>query len=84
MMANPRIGQWVQLWYGARWRPFCPYHGAIGMVARVSRGRGPRNHGVRVGGRFVVVPCGNLRKVPPMLSSSSGPARPETLQGESQ
>lgn len=67
MMSNPRKGQTVQLWYGPRWRPHCPYHGAIGVVVRIGRGPGPRNHGIRVGGRFVVVPCGNLRKVPPML-----------------
>ena len=34
------------------------------VVAIPSRGR-PRNHGVKVDGRIVVVPCGNLRTRPP-------------------
>jgi len=37
-----------------------PYHGAAGVVRVVSRGPGPRNTGVELDGRLVVVPRGNL------------------------
>ena len=61
MMTNPRIGQRVQVWYRADMRPIMPYHGRVGIVRIASRGK-PRNHGVEIDGRVVVVPCGNLRK----------------------
>lgn len=61
MLASPRKGQIVQVWYAAKWRPIMRLHGKIGVVEIVSRGR-PRNHGVRVDGRAEVIPCGNLRK----------------------
>lgn len=60
MTANPRPGQRVQVWYRASLR-WLPYHGQVGVVVVASKGR-PRNHGVRIGEREVVVPCGNLRK----------------------
>lgn len=36
-----------------------PHHGKVGRLAVVSRGK-PRNHGVEIDGRIVVVPCGNI------------------------
>jgi len=60
MLLNPRKGQWVQCWYADRTMPL---HGQIGVVRTVSKGS-PRNHGVLIGGKLYVVPCGNLRKVP--------------------
>lgn len=63
MMLNPRKGQRVQCWYR---KPVChlfSLHGKVGTVVIVSRGK-PRNHGVEVDGRFYVVPCGNLRRLP--------------------
>lgn len=61
MLLNPRLGQRVQVWYrpSLRW---LPYHGKFGVVTVVCRGK-PRNHGVRIDGVDVAVPCGNLRKV---------------------
>jgi hypothetical protein len=64
MIASPKIGQLVQVWYRPVLRDVMPYHGRIGRVVVVSRGR-PRNHGVMLDGQTVVVPCGNLRKPPP-------------------
>ena len=61
-MLNPRIGQCVQVWYRAGYRDFMPYHGQVGRVVVASRGK-PRNHGVTIDGKLVIVPCGNLRKV---------------------
>jgi hypothetical protein len=78
MIANPRKGQRVQLWYGSggtRKRPSLhrdrmPWHGRIGVVVVSSRGK-PRNHGVRMDdGTVVVVPCGNLR--PPLRQETVG------------
>ena len=60
MIASPRIGQVVQVWY-AKKRAHWPLHGKTGTVVIASRGR-PRNHGVMANGELVVVPCGNLRK----------------------
>lgn len=61
MIRRPREGQRVQLWYAAPRRRIAPHHGAVGVVAIVGRGPGPRNAGVDVGGRVVVVSGGNLR-----------------------
>lgn len=60
MILNPRPGQRVQVWYRAGLRDVMPYHGKIGTVAVVCRGR-PRNHGVLIDGEVIAVPCGNLR-----------------------
>lgn len=62
MLANPRPGQRVQVWYRRDRAAFMPLHGKLGSVVVVSRGK-PRNHGVKVDGAVYVVPCGNLRKV---------------------
>lgn len=63
MIANPKRGRVVQIWYNKRIAPTMPLHGKIGVVEVVSRGR-PRNHGVVVDGRLYAVPCGNLRNPP--------------------
>jgi hypothetical protein len=62
MLANPRLGQRVQVWYRRDRAAFMPLHGREGTVVVVSRGK-PRNHGVEVDGVLYAVPCGNLRKV---------------------
>lgn len=62
MMANPRHGQIVQVWYRASARPHVDHHAEIGCVVIAGRGR-PRNHLVRFAdGSHDVFPCGNLRK----------------------
>ncbi len=58
MTVNPGVGQRVRLHYRPALRAFAP-HGAVGFVVIRSRGK-PRNHGVVIHGRIVVVPCGNL------------------------
>lgn len=61
MLLNPRIGQRVKIWYRQGVREHMPLHGKIGQVLIRSRGK-PRNHGVEIGGKLYVVPCGNLMK----------------------
>jgi hypothetical protein len=65
MLSRPRIGQAVRLHYAARKRKGAPHHGSLGTVVVVARGPGPRNHGVRIGGEIVVVPCGQLNGFKP-------------------
>lgn len=62
MLAHPRVGQLVQIWYRAGLRDWMPYHGRRGWVDIRGTGR-LRNHLVRVDGVNVVVPCGNMRAV---------------------
>lgn len=62
MMANPRKGQTVRVWYKKSLAAEMPLHGKIGTVEIVSKGK-PRNHGIRIDGALWVVPCGNLQKV---------------------
>ena len=62
MLCNPRKGQRVLLWYAASKRPIADLHGCYGNVEVVSKGPGPRNHGIRLDGCLYVVPAGNLRK----------------------
>jgi hypothetical protein len=59
---TPKIGQVVRVHYAAKAAPHIPYHGKIGTVEVVCKGR-PRNHGIRIDGELVVIPCGNLQKV---------------------
>jgi hypothetical protein len=60
VIANPRPGARVVLWYAPRARPYF-LHAAAGVVVVAGKGR-PRNHLVRLdSGALVVVPCGNLR-----------------------
>lgn len=61
MLANPKRGQRVQVWYRRERAAFMPLHGRYGTVVVVSRGK-PRNHGVQVDGVVYSVPCGNLNK----------------------
>jgi hypothetical protein len=68
MMLNPRKGQPVQVWYRKGMREWMPYHGRVGTVAVVCRGK-PRNHGVLIDGQLIAIPCGNLRPV-----ASEGPS----------
>lgn len=62
MMANPKLGQRVQIWYAKRYAHTMPLHGKFGTVVVVSKGK-PRNHGVAVDGVMYAIPCGNLNKV---------------------
>ncbi len=61
MLINPRPGERVELRYRPALRPYF-LHGRRGTVTVVGRGK-PRNHGVEIEGRLVVVPCGNCFKV---------------------
>jgi len=60
MIFHPREGQRVRIHYAKRAAPDMPHHGRVGVVRTVSSGPGPRNVGVKIGGRIVVVPRGNL------------------------
>lgn len=62
MLANPKLGQKVQIWYAKRYAHTMPLHAKIGTVVVVSKGK-PRNHGVEVEGVMYAIPCGNLNKV---------------------
>jgi len=68
MMLYPTIGQSLQVWYkdgqARAYEPVAmPYHGLIGVVRVRSHGK-PRNHGVEINSKTIVVPCGNLRREP--------------------
>jgi len=67
MIATPSKQQTVQIWYREGVRDWMPYHGRVGRVVIVGRGK-PRNHGVEVGCTVVSVPCGNLRRPPDQVS----------------
>lgn len=78
MISNPKAGQQVQCWYAQRFARLWPFHGAVGVVKIVGRGR-PRSHGVLIGGVIVVVPAGNLRpptrralEIPPLNRHNGG------------
>ena len=60
MIFHPRIGQHVRVHYARRAGAVMPYHGMHALVRVVSGGPGPRNVGVEVDGKLVVVPRGNL------------------------
>jgi hypothetical protein len=59
MLIFGRVGLAVRIHYNAKRAPSMPNHGKVGRLAVVSRGK-PRNHGVEVEVRIVVVPCGNI------------------------
>lgn len=61
MITNPRIGDQYQIWYRKSLRHL-PYHGHLGIAVIRSKKR-PRNHLIQTGNDFVVVPCGNIRKI---------------------
>ncbi len=50
----------MRIRYARKYAQLMPYHDRVGVVRIVSRGPGPRNVGVEVDGRLVVVPRGNL------------------------
>lgn len=56
-----RLNEKVLLWYK---NTTMPYHNQIGTLLVVSNGK-PKNVLVRVNPNHVVVPFGNIRKVPP-------------------
>jgi hypothetical protein len=72
MISYPRQGQSVQIWYGRLYRDMMPLHGRVGQVRIVSRGPGPRNHGVEVDGQVYVIPRGNLRLPHPRSAQTDG------------
>lgn len=63
MVANPKLGQRVQVWYGKRYAHMMPLHAKLGTVVVVCKARKCRNHGVEVEGVMYAIPCGNLNKV---------------------
>lgn len=63
MMSRPRIGTPCQLWYALARRSIAPFHGLTGVVVAVARGKGPRNHAVKVNGQVLIVPAGQLRQI---------------------
>jgi len=63
MLANPKLGQKVQIWYARYYRHFMPLHGLTGIIVEVGK-RKPRNHGIDINGMVYVIPCGNLRTIP--------------------
>ena len=60
MIFYPRPRECVRIHYAKRSASLMPNHGKIGVVRTVSGGPGPRNAGVEIDGRTVVVPRGNL------------------------
>ena len=60
MIFHPRPGQRVRIHYAKRSASIMSHHGKVGVVRLVSNGPGPRNAGVEVDGRIIVVPRGNL------------------------
>ena len=60
MIFHPHIRQRVRVHYTKRMAAVMPHHGRTGVVRIVSRGPGPRNVGVEIDRRVVVVPRGNL------------------------
>ena len=60
MIFHPRPGQRVRIHYAKRSASIMPHHGKVGVVRIVSHGPGPRNVGVEIVGRTLVVPRGNL------------------------
>jgi len=65
MLTDPRLGREVQVRHRPAMAAGMPHHGRVGRVAGVGRGR-PRNHAVLIGGRLVIIPCGNLRSPEPV------------------
>jgi hypothetical protein len=63
MIFHPKPGERVRLHYRRQDVPWRPWHGRVGVVARVGRGPGPINVGVLIDGVLVVVPRGNIVRV---------------------
>jgi len=60
MIFHPRPGQHVRVHYAKTAAPTMAYHGRAGIVRVVAHGPGPRNVGVDIDGKVVVIPRGNL------------------------
>ena len=60
MIFHPRVGQRVRVHYAKHVATMKPYHGEVGVVRVASGGPGPRNVGVEIDARLVVIPRGNL------------------------
>lgn len=60
MIWRPKVGQRVRLHYGKRYCDMMPLHGRVGVVRVAGAGPGPINAGVKIDGRIVTVPRGNL------------------------
>jgi hypothetical protein len=65
MISNPRAGQLVKVAYAPSRRGIAQsggllLHGQTGRIVIPSRGK-PRNHGVEIAGRIVVIPAGQLQ-----------------------
>ena len=60
MIFHPRPEQRVRIHYAKRSASVMPHHGKTGVVRIVAKGPGPRNVGVEIDGKVVVVPRGNL------------------------
>ena len=60
MIFHPRPGHRVRIHHAKQSASVMPHHGKVGVVRIVSSGPGPRNVGVQVDRRTVVVPRGNL------------------------
>ena len=73
MISHPHIGQRVRMRYAKRTAAVMPFHGRTGIVRIVSRGPGPRNVGVEIDGRLVVIPRGNLVVVESPENTPGGP-----------
>jgi len=67
MLTCPKIGQQVVLHYARKSveSGATPHHGKVGtVVAKKTKGK-PRNHLIALSdGLLVVVPCGNIRRLP--------------------
>lgn len=61
MIFGPKTGECVQLWYAKAFAHLWPFHGRFGVVRIVGSGK-PRNHGIEIDGKIVVVPCGNIKR----------------------
>lgn len=62
MITRPGPGTRVTLAYRPALRPICP-HGAADVVLVAGRGKGPKNHLVKLDdGRVLVVPAGHLTR----------------------
>ena len=72
MIFHPRVGQRVRVHYNRHVAHLMPYHGQDGVVRVISRGGGPRNVGVELAGRMVVIPRGNLVAIGPNEKTPAG------------
>lgn len=60
MIFHPKPGERVRVHYAKAAADRMPFHGRTGVVRIVAKGPGPRNVGVEIDGRIVVIPRGNL------------------------